>query len=484
MKHRLVVLLQSFSADELKNLKKFVKSDYFNTDQLIPVLLEGLLKVFSRGGLTDKNQVLLYSKLYPTNDIKKVHLDEQQKKVLYAKMSVLTKLAKFFLVIEGVKHPEKSAHHDVLLHEALLAKRQFRLFDSTIKKSKQQLAQETSKGISYYFHDHQIAIKQLEYGHINGTLIVNDNLVELNESLDIYYLLNKLKFHLTSISLSVATNKKYDLTMMDMVSGFLKSPKYARHPLIKIYMLAIDLTQKRGEDSYLNMLNLLQEHDILIPRDDLIDFYNLLVNYCVQSITAGQLDYYKELYKVYRIIEEKGLLLETEDFIPINKLKNLIVVSCIVEEYDWAVSMIAKYKMSVKATIREDVCHFNLGLISFYQKKYNEAHEHLIQVGKITAYDINYRILLMKCYYETDKDYNLQTEQFYKTQERFFKDNKALPPKNRKANKNFATMLINLNRVRHRVGKTNIRQVRAKLDKLQVISDKRWLIEKIQEMER
>ena len=55
---------------------------------------------------------------------------------------------------------------------------------------------------------------------------------------------------------------------------------------------------------------------------------------------------------------------------------------------------------------------------------------------------------------------------------------------NKKSYKNFTQILINLYRVRHKMGKQTIESVQNKLDKMDVVSDKKWLLEKIEEIRK
>ena len=68
MKSRLISLLSTFDQREIKQFKKFVNSEYFNTDKKISELLNLVVSSsLKKETLDDKVQVAFYNKLYPGN---------------------------------------------------------------------------------------------------------------------------------------------------------------------------------------------------------------------------------------------------------------------------------------------------------------------------------------------------------------------------------------------------------------------------------
>jgi len=183
-------------------------------------------------------------------------------------------------------------------------------------------------------------------------------------------------------------------------------------------------------------------------------------------------------------MEDKDLLKESGS-IPVNKLKNLIAVACHAEEFEWGEYIIEKYRSYITKEFRDSVCYYNIGAIAFYQKDYKTAIQNFIRVERINLnYDLNCRMLILRSHYETDEEYDERTVQIFRSTEKFVNDNKQLSPVRKKANKNFINTLINLYRVKHRSGKMTIAGIRQKIEKFDLLSYKRWLLEKIQEIEK
>lgn len=477
-----IALLNTFSEKELEDFGHLVTCRYFNTDIYVLDLFEVLRKsVLGKRTYDATLQTIIYQKVFPDLPSPKDVLNEKQRRTLQYKINALKSLAEQFLTLEAQK--ENDSYKYDLLYPKLLERRQFSLFSRHANKDKKLLEAEIAKDATYYAQRYKIEAAIMDYLHQNGRLIKEDNLPDLNHALDLYYLLNKLSLHLTTLSLKrVSGKKEYDVNAIKTTDVLLKYPAYASQPLVLLYVANIKLFETPSHDAYLHLLVLLDEYNSAIPIRLLKHFYTTMINYCMYQINTGQLDYVQNMFDLYKITGEKNLVI-VDGFIPIDRLKNMIIIACRVGEFDWAKQLLEQYRKYIRKSVREHVYRFNLGLISFHQKDYETAHEKFSQTGQVSLiYDINVRVLILKCLYETGQEYNEPTIQAFRTAESFFKNHKLLPTRSKKAYKNFIRILINLYRIRHRAGKTTIPQLKEKLNKQEVNIDKQWLMEKIEEL--
>ena len=220
----------------------------------------------------------------------------------------------------------------------------------------------------------------------------------------------------------------------------------------------------------------------VVPVHLLRNYYFLAINYCISKVWTDRLKYTKEIFDLFVIMHNRNLLIDS-NFISVGAFKHLITVSCQVGEFEWAESIIEYYRPFVRKEVRASVCHFLYGVIAFYQKSYETAHDSFIQVDKVnTIYDINTRVLILKCLYEKEKAYNEYTMTAFRSADSFFKLNKELPKKNKTGYRNFITILMTLYRIRHREGTRTLEWAEEQLAQQEVNSDKGWLLEKIEEL--
>jgi len=474
-----VELLKKFTEKELEGLTYFVDCRYFNSDNYIIKLLNILkLHILNKNNFTHDLYCNVYEKVF-AEKIVGADLNRAQKKRFNNKLNLLLRLTEEFLTIEALSN--NPAYRSDLLHQKILEKRQFKLFNRHVNREKKRLETQSQKDIQHYQHQHKIEKNVLDYLYLSRQLNTQDNLSELIYNIDIEYLINKLSLHITLLYLDGVSAKNYDVSSMDAMTQLIHLPQYAVHPLIRIYLLAIDLTKTQSEAIYREFLSLLNTHTASTSKKDLNGFYVAATNFCAGKIQTGRFGYV-ELFDLYKIMDKKNLL--TEDrFIPVNKLSNVIVVGCRVGEFDWAMQMIEKYQPFIRKSVRESVYHFNIGVIAFYKKEYPTALHHFIRVEHVNLnYDINARTMMMKAHYETDQEYDERTLQIFRSTEKYFNENQQLTPRNKKAYKNFIRTLINIYRVRHRATKMKLENIKEKLERQEVNSDKKWLLEKITEL--
>jgi len=357
------------------------------------------------------------------------------------------------------------------------------LFNRHIKKDKKQLDEQTVKGKEEYIQSQRIEENILNYHYRVGSITKENNLPDLIYNLDVSYLLNKLHFRAAALTLKIVSHGKiYNFSSIEHLTELMDMSQYARHPLITLYRNAIALIEIGEDDTYSRFLILLEEYSDIISTEILRHFYGIAINYCVSKMWTNRVAYAQKMFNLFNIMHDKKLLID-DGFIPIGRFKNMVGVGCFVEAFDWVEEIVEHYRPFIRKEVRESVCHFNYGAVAFHQKDYEVAHDRFIQVDKInTVYDTNTRVLILKCLYEKEKDYNEYTMTAFRSADSFFKTNKQLPQRSKTGYRNFITILMTLYRIRHREGARTVEWAAEQLAEQEVNSDKRWLLEKIEEL--
>ncbi len=469
----LIGLLESFSRKEIEGFTQFISCSYFNTNRHVIELLDVLRRRILHKGLSNSSvQDRVLNLLSGNMSAKK----ETQKAMLRVRIGILTQLAEQFLVIASLE--TEAACKNELLYKQLLKRKQFSILNRRINQFRKEADVEI-KDIPYYHHQYKAENGILDYFYQSGQWIQQDNLSILNRQLDLYYLLSKMKLHITALSfMEISSQKKYDFSDIEALQHMLNLPFYKEAPLVKIYQAIIELIRLKDYHTYLELLGLLDKYRSQLSDNDMNSAYIVATNFCTHQIKSGKPEYYHQLFELYQMMDDKNLLLEG-NFIPIGKLKNIVSVSCRVGVFERAVYFIEKYTSFLRKEIRNNVRNFNLGAIAFYKKDYQTAADYLYQIDNISlSYDTSRRMMLVKSYYEIDKSYKETTVRVFRSMEKFIKEHRQLTSKDKMAYKNFVRILINLYRIRHGVTTTKIKRVREKLENQHVNSDKQWLLEK------
>jgi len=477
-------ILNSFSEKEITNLVNIVSCPYFNSNKQVIRLLDILKKYVWRKRTFDENiQRLIYVKVFEDKEKPKEKLNKSQKNMLYARMGMLTQLMEKFLSIQAMEKNE--AYKYDLLYPELLERQLFRLFKQRIKKEREKFDIEPAKIEDHYIQYYKLENNVLEYFYLSDRLNKEDNLPDSIYNLDIYYLLNRLSLQLTSLSIQRNYGREYDTSNEEILAPLLDYPKYAQHPMVMLYIANIELVKTKDSKLYLNILGLLNKHGHVIPRKTLKKFYTICISHCTRELNAGNSEYERKMYELFRIMHDKSLILDQGESISSVVIKNMVIIGCRVKEFEWSTEMTEYYRSFTPESIREHVYNFNLGIIAFNQKDFELAHDRFNLVGKINlSYDINVRVLIMKCLYETGDSYEEPTMQKFRTAESYFKDNKSLSAQRKKRYQNFIQILKYLYRTRHKEGRMTAQKIKKKLDAQTINADPKWLNEKITELKQ
>ena len=472
-------LLNNFSEKEINGFSHFVACPYFNTDRYVVRLLSVLKRdVLGKRHFDEEMKNKVYEKVF-SDKVTIKGLNIEQRKRLSAKLTGLTRLAERFLAVEALE--ENKVYRNDLVCQKLLEKKQYLLFNRTIRKEEKVLDVQTKRDFVYHKRYYNLSKNVLSHLYQTGQLLQEDNVSEVLYQMDVQSCIEKLKHYITMLSLTNALGRQYDTSSMNITLQLLDLPQYTEHPLLRVYKIVIELMKTGKESVYKKLLSVLESNVTYIPRADLSEFYGILINHCVRQMRSEQFDL-RDLFDLYQNIEAKGLLVE-RNFVDVIKLKTAVNVGCRIGAFDWATEIIEKYKSFINKPIRESVWHYNCGVIAFYQKDYKKALSHFIRAENINAdYDINCRVMLLKSFYENDEHYDERTIQKLRSTEKFFKENKNLSSTRKRSYKNFVRILIYIYKFRHLSTKMSLESIKEKLDKQDVNSDRNWLLEKIAEL--
>jgi len=476
-----IKLLKAFTKMELEGFKHFVACRYFNTDQFAIKLLYALVEsAIHKEDFTIALQIKVFKKVFPKKEKPDKELNDKQKSFLAAKMNVLLGLAKTFLCNEGLK--KNDACKNELLLDSLIEKKQDELFNRVLRKEKNKIQEKYSQDFEDYENEYKLEAGQFKFLTNNSFLLKKDNLQEYNKCVDINYIISKLEIHsLAKAIAKVSARKYYHFDIMPTLDFLLDQKKYDKHPFVNLQLISIELQTKNSEEVYRKFILQLDKNAQFVSRNILEKFYTIAGNFCTKQIIKGKKEYYQEMFTLYKKRDEKGLLINNEN-IDIGILKNLVTLSCKVEAFDWATQMIEKHISFVKKEYRESVYHFNIGTIAFYQNDFNLALHHFIRVDNINlVYNINCKMMIFKSHYLLDREYDERTLRIFLISERYIMNQKTMGANNKKAYKNFVRILINIYKYKHRAGKTTKENIINKLQKMEFISDKKWLLQMIED---
>jgi len=477
-----IELLKSFSKKELQKFDQFINSPYFNTDLKLVRLFDVIENKVLKTEFSDQLQSQVYQFVFEKAENSTLSKDE--KKTLRAKLSKLNQLAHQFLVVEQLTNNQINFNDN--LYKSLLEKKQFSSFLTLVNREKKRLTLKARKDINDFEYLYKIENHYLNYLLLSGRLFSykENNITSVMLNFDVFYLQKKISYYATTVSYDNKSLFQYSVNkqLYFEIKSLLNLPLFENQDLLQVSKASISFLENPNPLTYKSFKHNIEKSNMNIPINDLKSFYGMILNYIISEIKKGNLGFEEDLVKLYLKLDEKDLLLDT-GFIHTTRLKNIINRLCKVKRYDKANYFVEKYLPFVRKKDRASVNSYCLASISYSQKEYDKALEHLLKVEEINVtLETNYRLLMMRIYYEQDKNYSERTERYYRSAEKFFIDNKLLSTENKNSYKNFTHILINLYRIKHNEGKMTTEKLSQKLESQDYNIDKKWLLEKIEEL--
>lgn len=400
-------------------------------------------------------------------------------------MNDLLKVAEKFLIFEQTKNTEE--HNPILLFPELNDRKQFLLYEKRLKSTEKKLKAFEKHGLEYHNQYYNIQKEKAALLFKNNALGKEDNYRELLYHIDIKYLLEKLQYHLAQLTLQQKyPNKAFDFEPYKACEALFNLPQYKQNPLIKLYLLNINLVEKADDDTYNLLFNALQEYRDIIPASFLRPFYVNLHNYCAFQIAEGKLDFYQELKKIFEVKHSQNIL-TNDNVMDISILKNIVTIGCRLKEFDWANKMLIENIEYVSENLKESVLSYNKGVIAFYMRNFCDAQDHFLKVGMIDEFhSTNLKATQLQCYYEIEQHYNYYIQQMIESFRIFLTTTKKLSPPQKASYKKFTYTYNNLYNFRKIIGKKErCIKIKRKLPDLidfinneQFVWNREWLLSK------
>ncbi len=477
-----IELLNSLSEKEVEHLRELASCRIFNSDKYVVPLIDVLKKrVWRRKKLSTNIQILIYENVF-SESVEDSQLSTKQRNLLFSKLSLIIRLIEQLLVQKNMRSNDKYKFE--YLYPELLKRKQFKLFEKHIRKDKQTISKITHKTFKDYDWCLQHERSLFDYHYLKEDLC-SENLSKLVYYSDIQYQLVMLKHQLTKISLkNTDPNVRFDLPSAEFMENLLNIPKYVIDPIIKIHRTAIRLWESETTDDLENLLELLKKHKDHLDRNELAGFYGICTSACTIAIIHGQHKYSKQMLEIFQTMHKENLIVKNDNIILPTRFKNMISVACRTNSFDWALEMNEYYKPYVLKELRESIYNFNLGYIAFNQKKIELAHNYFLTVGKVdSSYTNSTRLLILQCLFEKNENNYDHFMTALNSAESYLKKYSPLINSVKVSYINFIQALRMLHKIRNNVGNITMADLREKLAHKELYAKKKWLHEKIAELE-
>ncbi len=475
---KLLQILATFDQQQLRSLDKFVSSSHFDDDKNINSQV--VYQFFSY----IRNNVLVSEEISLDKEEAFIHLYPEKQYVenkLHQVMSSLLKKVYRFIQLEELE--SKSVKRSLAIITYYRKNGLQSLFRSEIRKLKSEQRKIIRKDKHFYYNEYLIEDEELEFECQNNLKDSDLNLGDTLQSFNIYYVVTKLEYF--TLLLSQGKHIKLGLDnveLLDELFKLIQQHNYLDIPLISIYYQIILVLQEPTSDShFMRFKQLLDKHHAVLPINDLKAFQAHVRNYYLEKINKGETKYVNDVLHLYKKHLDQGTLYYDGKLHP-STIQNIVTYGLRLKEYDWVNKFLKTHQHKIMGTnYPENVYYFNLANVLFYQKKYDNALDHLSDKYEDIFYNISARRLRIKIYYEEKSDLLFsEIDSFAMYISRLGK--RQIVQNVRDVNNRFVSFLRKLLNPKTFKNKDRIDQLCTMIMQSEGVAEKEWLLGKLEEL--
>jgi hypothetical protein len=479
---KLINTLRTFSKEDMKMFGKFLVSPFHTTERNCTPLFAQLRKFYPDFDSDMLTNELIYEKLYPGKKF--------NKQVMWNLTSAMEKMTKEYLEQVALRK-NKFVQMGLMLTE-FGNRKLLNNYSQTLGEMEKLLE---ASGIDYdYFENngHLENYKQEYYHLMDKIRPMSDSKLKASEYQVLLFLrmtvggLNDMKVlfddHNYKFDVNIPLEFAKNLDLKSIVDYAHKENfKYAY--LIEIYyhslMLLLEPTLDGNFDQVRELYGLHFDKFTLSEKRNMMHW---IVNYCLSRIKFDEFKYRRIIFELNEFRLREGLV-----FYPANQLPKVIYIQILnaalaVKETGWAANFIKEYTSRLQPDIRDSMKCMAYAFLHFHTKEYREVLKCLNQVEFIDVQDKFFaRTLTARSYYELHELESLLS--YADSSMHFLVNNPSVSEIGRIYIHNFFKYLKKIVFIREKKNWEEIFTLRNEIEKTNEISNKKWLLDKLNELE-
>jgi hypothetical protein len=276
------------------------------------------------------------------------------------------------------------------------------LFRSESEKALKTLEAAPARNAAYYEHRYQLLQEQLEFA-TRQERSARLNLQPLPDALTVYYAADMLRHACAALTHQAVAGQNYRFALLDTLLDAVEKENLLSEPVVEIYYRAYQMlknTDAAGDSALSHLIQLLEQHSALFGVAEMRGLYLLAINGCIRRMNAGQRDYIRTAFELYRTALLRGFLLE-EGWISGFTYRNIIRIGAALKETAWTEQFLHQYRDALHPRERQDQFTFNQAYLFFQQQDYTRAMPLLLQLDFADPlHQLEARRMLLRSYYE------------------------------------------------------------------------------------
>ncbi len=458
-KSQLAQLIRTFSPTERREIRKFLRSPFFNVRTDVVQLFDWFCENESPDKGTTKQR--LYGDHAPPDE------------TIRLTMTYLMRLLERYMAQKEFETDD--VQRDLRLTAALRKRGLEAFFERQKKRFEKALEAQPWRDEVYYetqFQLHWEAHQLASMSDPAETALLR----AATQAADIAYFARRLRLTcLLAIQQSIyRTDHRPDHD--SALIAFAESSLAAEAPVIAIYLHCYRMIQLPDEEAHFHRFKkMLLDNLALFPPAETRNLFIWAINYCVRQLNQGQAPYFQEAADLYKAGIGQGILLEN-GVISRYTYYNIVAVMLQTGDLEWIDYFIHAYKNNLEKKHRESAFSFTLARLRYAQGQYDAVLD-LLQKANYHDPLLNLatKTLLLKTWYELGE---FDTLQSHLDAMRNYIRRKRVLGYHRTNYLNiikYTDKLLNSNRL----DKMEIEKLRVQIVAEENLTERAWLLEKV-----
>lgn len=397
-KSRLIHIFSVLNKKEIRDLRKWLHSPAHNQRADSVILFEYLVSENRLSKVDELDKTKFFEHLFPSET---KYDDAKVRQVMY----FLLKSTEEFLIYEEISK-DKIRTEAALIN--ILRKRELWKYCEQTIKSVTDKQEKTAIKDSRQLRNAYI-IERERYRYTSGNNRISPNLQEMSDALDLTFIADKMRQMCLMLTHQKVYKKDYKISFTESVINEIENNKLTEVPAVAFYYYIYkSLTAEDSQVHFEKLKEEIKENIELFSKSEQRDIYLFAINYCIRELNAGDSNFLRETFKLYKEGFENNILFEN-NLISRWTFLNVMTTASLLEEYEWAEMAIERFKNNIEEQYRENTVHYATAKLKFEQKDYDAAMDLLIQY----EYDeilmnLNAKSMLLKMYYEREESKALE----------------------------------------------------------------------------
>lgn len=464
----LVEALESLNKKERRHFRHFVHSPFFNRREDVGKAYDYLAECLWEHRVIP-NKSKLFRRLFPHKAY-----DDHRVRVI---MSFILQLLEQFFQYQLLQ--EKPIRCELSLARAYRRRKLERHFNRSLKRTNKLLDKAEHKNADHFTdrYEYQIARYQQLASEKRGSAL---NLQQINQELDAFYIISKLRQACLMLSHQAVYRKDYEVVpLLAEIVQLVQQPEWQGEPAIAIYYNCYTaLSRPEATAAFETFKQLLFKQGQLFPPEEQQDLYLLGINFCIRRYNAGDEAYLSSQLELYQQGLQQGFLL-SEGQLSRFTYRNMVTLGLILKEYEWVERFIYDYKGLLEPTHREGMFCFCLARLAYSKKDYGSALELLQQANyRDPLLHLSAKTVSLKIFYELEAFDALEAQ--LNALQVFLRRREAISYHR----ENYNNMLKYLRRLVeiNPYDRKAIAKLKADMEREVVVAEKQWLLRQIEKM--